>query len=209
MRKFISLCSATLFLCGCNHSDPHRVGLDHKYESPRLAAVEESPAPFDGPPAVVPAHVESTLPAINQHLFGEQPFPEELRGRIVTQKLQVAIARATHEGGALSVVFTQHQWPDWIDLSFPVDGVAVRAIDAEGQVIAAPELAKRLAEKTFVGLVVCHEGVPLSNLSHLLEKLPGDGILFYVSDRLWKNAEDTRRFMREHSSELSDAADSR
>jgi hypothetical protein len=70
-------------------------------------------------------------------------------------------------------------------------------------------LAKRLAERTFVGLVVCHEGVPLSNLSHLLEKLPGDGILFYVSDRLWKNAEDTRRFMREHSSELSDAADSR
>jgi hypothetical protein len=56
---------------------------------------------------------------------------------------------------------------------------------------------------------VCHEGVPRSNLSHLLEKLPGDGILFCVSDRLWKNAEDTRRFMREHSSELSDAADSR
>jgi hypothetical protein len=124
-------------------------------------------------------------------------------------KLQFAIARSTQEDGDVSVVFTNYNWPQWVDLSFPVDGDDVRAIGTEGQVIAPRELPNKLARKTFVGLVLLDEVAPFPSLATFLEKLPPDGIVFCVSHRRWKAVEDAHRFMREHSSELSDAADSR
>jgi hypothetical protein len=203
MRKSIAVGLAMLFLSGCNHADQHDNGLARSNDSARLAAVEERLATLEGRQAV-----SAKRDASDAELSPWQALGHGGNGHMPYLRFELAHAKVI-DGNAV-VVFRHHRlFHGWADLSIPVDGAEVRAISADGKAISPLELPKRLAKRSFVGVVLFDQRRASLDLSSYVREFPEDGIVFCVPSGQWKRAEDTQQFFQRHARELSDAAASR
>ena len=203
MRKPVVAGLAMLFLSGCNHADQHDNGLVRSNDSARLSAVEDRIAALEGRQAV-----SAKREASDGELSPVQALGHGGKGHLPFLRFELAHAKVI-DGNAV-VVFRHHRlFHGWADLSIPVDGAEVRAISADGKAISPLELPERLAQRSFVGVVLFDQRSASLDLSSYLREFPEDGIVFCVPSGQWKRAEDTQQFFQRHARELSDAADSR